>query len=115
MKKHEKRPPLAATGPSEESQSDTVVAEKKQLKRPELYKVLIHNDNYTTMDFVLLILKKYFAKSQEEATQIMINVHQQGIGICGVYTYEVAETKCQKVTLFSRQNGHPLKCTIEKK
>ena len=98
----------------ENHQSDVVVKEKYQLKRPSLYKVLIHNDDYTTMDFVVLVLKKYFGKSQEEATLIMLNIHEKGLSIGGVYTYEVAETKCQKITLFAKQKGHPLKCTIEK-
>lgn len=98
----------------EDVQSDVIVKEEKKLKRPYRYKVLIHNDNYTTMDFVVLVLKKYFGKSKAEAMQIMLNIHHQGVGICGIYTYEVAETKCQKVTLFSHQSGHPLKCTIEK-
>ena len=97
------------------SQTDVVVEKKSQVQRPPLYKVLLHNDDYTTMDFVILIMKKYFGKSQEQAMDIMLNIHQNGVGICGVYTYEVAETKCQKVTLFSRQSSHPLKCTIEKK
>ena len=97
-----------------EGRSDVIVKEKRKSKKPPLYKVLIYNDDYTTMDFVVLVLKKYFRKTEQEASQIMLNVHREGMGICGVYTYEVAETKCQKVTLFSRQNGHPLKCTMEK-
>ena len=98
----------------EEGQSNIIVQEEKKLKRPHLYKVLIHNDDYTTMDFVILVLTKYFGKSKQEAMDIMMNVHQKGIGVCGVYTYEIAETKCQKVVVFSKRNGHPLKCTIEK-
>ena len=97
-----------------ETASDVILKEEKKLKHPHLYKVLIHNDDYTTMDFVMLVLKKYFSKSQNEADQIMLSIHHEGIGVCGIYTYEVAETKCQKVTLFSRQKGHPLKCSIEK-
>ena len=106
-------PPDDASHQNQE-ESGVAVKEKRQLRRPHHYKVLIHNDDYTTMDFVVLVLKKCFGKSQEEAMQIMLNVHQQGMGICGIYTYEVAETKCQKVMVFARQNGHPLKCTIEK-
>ncbi len=79
-----------------------------------MYKVLLHNDNYTTMEFVVQILMLVFRKSVEQATQIMLNVHRQGIGMCGVYPYEIAETKVTTVTRLARENGHPLKCTMEK-
>jgi ATP-dependent Clp protease adaptor protein ClpS len=83
-------------------------------KRPSLYKVLLLNDDYTPMDFVVYILERFFNKPTEEANRIMWHVHQKGVGICGVYTYEVAETKVAQVTNFSRQHQHPLQCTMEK-
>ena len=107
--------PRKATSPEQgETASDVVLKEEKKLKHPSLYKVLIHNDDYTTMDFVVVILRKYFNKSKTEADQITLSIHHDGVGVCGIYTYEVAETKCQKVIFSSRQKGHPLKCTIEK-
>jgi ATP-dependent Clp protease adaptor protein ClpS len=87
---------------------------KPQTKRPNLYRVLILNDDYTPMEFVVLVLEKYFAKGRDEATRIMLHVHHKGVGVCGVYPYEVAETKVTQVMDFSRQNGHPLQCTMEK-
>ena len=86
----------------------------RDLKEPPMYKVLLHNDDYTTMEFVVLVLMQVFHKSVEHATQIMLNVHKRGIGMCGVFTLEVAETKVQTVTRLARENGHPLKCTMEK-
>jgi ATP-dependent Clp protease adaptor protein ClpS len=78
-----------------------------------MYKVLLHNDDYTTMEFVVEVLMLVFNKPPEEAVEIMLNVHQKGIGICGVYTYEVSETKVNTVQDLARQNGFPLKCTME--
>jgi len=83
-------------------------------KEPAMYKVLLHNDDYTTMEFVVHVLITVFHKSVENATQIMLNVHKLGIGLCGVYTYEVAETKVETVTRLARENGHPLKCTMQR-
>ncbi len=79
-----------------------------------MYKVLLHNDDYTAMEFVVIILEKIFLKSTAEATRIMLNVHQQGIGVAGVYTREVAETKVAVVHELARQNEYPLKCSMEK-
>ena len=79
-----------------------------------MYKVLLLNDDYTPMEFVVLILERFFQKSRDEATRIMLHVHQKGIGVCGVFTYEVAETKVTQVIDFARQNQHPLQCTMEK-
>ncbi len=79
-----------------------------------MYRVLLHNDDYTTMEFVVQVLMQVFHKSVETATQIMLNVHQRGVGVCGLYTYEVAETKVETVIRMARENGHPLKCTMEK-
>ena len=81
---------------------------------PPLYKVLLHNDNYTTMEFVVEVLLYVFHKRVEEATRIMLNVHQQGVGICGTYPFEVAETKVDTVHLLAREKGFPLKCSMEK-
>ena len=87
---------------------------RPKTKKPSLYKVLLLNDDYTPMEFVVHILERFFNKSGEDATRIMLHVHQKGVGICGVYTYEVAETKVTQVMDFSRQHGHPLQCTMEK-
>lgn len=87
---------------------------KPKTERPPLYKVLLLNDDFTPMDFVIMILKRFFMKSDAEATQIMMQVHQDGAGLAGIYTFEVAETKVYSVTEFSRRHKHPLKCTMEK-
>jgi ATP-dependent Clp protease adaptor protein ClpS len=87
---------------------------ERELKEPPLYQVLLHNDDYTTMEFVVQVLMAVFHKSVEQATRIMLNVHKQGIGTCGVFTYEVAETKVTTVIRLARENGYPLKCTMEK-
>ena len=88
---------------------------RTQTKRPSLYRVLILNDDYTPMEFVVLVLERFFQKGREEATQIMLHVHQHGVGECGVYTYEVAETKVTQVMDFARKHQHPLQCVMEKK
>ncbi len=87
---------------------------KPKTKKPSLYKVLLLNDDYTPMEFVVYILERFFNKTRDDATRIMLHVHQKGVGVCGVYTYEVAETKVAQVMNFSRQNEHPLQCTMEK-
>ena len=87
---------------------------KPKTKKPSLYKVLLLNDDYTPMDFVVLVLEQFFGKGREDATRIMLHVHQHGVGICGVYTYEVAETKVTNVIEFARRHQHPLQCTMEK-
>ena len=79
-----------------------------------MYKVIMLNDDYTPMEFVILVLERYFSKTQDEATQIMLHVHQKGVGVCGVFTYEVAETKVQQVMDLAKQHQHPLQCTLEK-
>lgn len=83
------------------------------IREPFMYRVLLHNDDYTTMEFVVEILMYVFNKTAEAATQIMLNVHKKGVGICGVYTYEVAETKVETVSRLAEENGFPLKCTME--
>jgi ATP-dependent Clp protease adaptor protein ClpS len=87
---------------------------RAQTKKPSLYRVLLLNDDYTPMEFVVYVLERFFNKSREEATQIMLHVHQNGVGLCGVYTYEVAETKVAQVLDLARRNEHPLQCTMEK-
>ena len=86
---------------------------EKKLKKPPLYKVLLHNDDYTTKEFVVQILEYVFHKAHTEAVHIMLHVHQNGIGVAGVYTYEVAETKVALVESLARQHEYPLKCTME--
>ncbi|MDQ0301039.1 ATP-dependent Clp protease adapter ClpS [Ancylobacter polymorphus] len=88
---------------------------KPQVKRPNLYRVLLVNDDYTPMEFVVHVLEHFFSKNREEATQIMLHVHQHGVGECGIFTYEVAETKVTQVMDFARKHQHPLQCVMEKK
>lgn len=88
---------------------------KTHLKRPSLYRVLLLNDDYTPMDFVIHVLERFFQKSREDATRIMLHVHNHGVGECGIFTYEVAETKVTQVMDFARQHQHPLQCVMEKK
>lgn len=88
---------------------------KPQTKRPSLYRVLILNDDYTPMEFVVHVLERFFNKDREAATRIMLHVHNHGIGECGIYTYEVAETKVTQVMDFARKHQHPLQCVMEKK
>ena len=91
-----------------------VVKPRAKVKKPSMYKVLMLNDDYTPMEFVVHVLEKYFAKSTEEATRIMLHVHQKGVGVCGVFTFEVAETKVNQTMELARKNQHPLQCTLEK-
>jgi len=91
-----------------------VVKPRPKTKRPSMHKVLMLNDDYTPMEFVVHVLERYFGKNNDEATRIMMHVHQRGVGVCGVYTYEVAESKVMQVMDLARQNQHPLQCTIEK-
>ncbi|MEO0466372.1 MAG: ATP-dependent Clp protease adapter ClpS [Pseudomonadota bacterium] len=85
-----------------------------QTKKPSLYRVMLLNDDYTPMEFVVFVLERFFGKSREEATRIMLHVHQKGVGLCGVYTYEVAETKVAQVLDMAQRNEHPLQCVMEK-
>ena len=91
-----------------------VVESKPKTKKPSMYKVLMLNDDYTPMEFVVHVLERFFGKQREEATQIMLHVHRRGVGVCGVFTYEVAETKVTQVVDYARQHQHPLQCTLEK-
>ena len=100
--------------PGDDNETGVAVKTKPQTKKPSLYKVLMLNDDYTPMEFVVHILESFFRKSREESTQVMLNVHRRGIGVCGVYTYEVAETKVTEVVEFARRQEHPLQLTLEK-
>jgi len=91
-----------------------VTKTKPKTKKPSLYKVLLLNDDYTPMEFVVHVLQRFFNKDINEATEIMLHVHQNGVGICGVFTFEVAETKVTQVIDLARQHQHPLQCTMEK-
>jgi len=86
---------------------------RPRLKRPPLYRVLLLNDDYTTMEFVVKVLQSIFSHSEEKAAQIMMHVHQKGAGICGIYTREIAESKVEQVLIYAQQNEHPLQCTME--
>jgi ATP-dependent Clp protease adaptor protein ClpS len=88
---------------------------KTQTRRPSMYRVLLLNDDYTPMEFVVTVLRKYFNKGPEEATRIMLHVHQHGVGECGIFTYEIAETKVTQVMDYARKHQHPLQCIMEKK
>lgn len=98
---------------SSDTEYETISEVLEDVKEPSMYKVLLHNDDYTTMEFVVEVLMFVFNKSADDATRIMLNVHKQGVGICGVYTYEVAETKVNTVEALAKENGFPLKCTME--
>src|SRR4051794_3829458 len=87
---------------------------KPRTKRPNLYRVLLLNDDYTPMEFVVHVLERFFNKNREDATRIMLHVHQNGVGECGVFTYEIAETKVTQVMDFARKHQHPLQCVMEK-
>ena len=87
---------------------------KEKTKKPSLYKVLLLNDDYTPMEFVVHILQRFFSKPRQEAEEIMLHVHHRGVGVCGVFTYEVAETKVSQVMVFAKEHEHPLQCTMEK-
>ena len=91
-----------------------VTETRPKLQKPSLYRVLILNDDYTPMEFVIYVLERFFATSREDATRIMLHGHQHGVGVCGVFTYEVAETKVAQVVETARRHQHPLQCTMEK-
>jgi ATP-dependent Clp protease adaptor protein ClpS len=101
-------------GGNDEGRSSALTLTRVRTKKPSMYKVLMLNDDYTPMEFVVDVLQHIFQKNREEATKIMLHVHQKGVGICGVYTYEVAETKVTQTVDYARKNQHPLQCTLEK-
>lgn len=96
------------------SSTGLVTKTRPKTKKPSLYKVLMLNDDYTPMEFVVHVLERFFNKAREDAEVIMMQVHRQGVGVCGVYTYEVAETKVAQVIAFAQRHQHPLQCTLEK-
>ena len=98
----------------DDEQTGVVVRTRPKTKKPAMYKVIMLNDDYTPMEFVVYVLERFFNKSSEDATRIMLHVHRKGVGICGVYTFEVAETKVQQVMDLAREHQHPLQCTLEK-
>lgn len=95
-------------------QTGTVTKSRSKTQKPAMYKVLLLNDDYTPMEFVIDVLERFFSKKNEEAVRIMLHVHQKGVGVCGIYTYEIAETKVTQVVDYARENQHPLQCTLEK-
>jgi ATP-dependent Clp protease adaptor protein ClpS len=97
-----------------EIDGNTKLATKPKTKIPSLYRVLMMNDDYTPMEFVIEVLEKFFQKNREEATQIMLHVHQRGVGVCGIYTYDLAETKAMQVMNYARKYEHPLQVQLEK-
>jgi ATP-dependent Clp protease adaptor protein ClpS len=99
----------------DEIETGVVTRTRPRTKKPSNYKVLMLNDDYTPMEFVVHVLERFFNRSREDATRIMLHVHQNGVGECGVYTYEVAETKVTQVMDFARKHQHPLQCVMEKK
>ena len=103
-------------GDDDDDRSGTAIVTKTKprTKRPNLYRVLLLNDDYTPMEFVVHVLERFFNKNREDATRIMLHVHQNGVGECGVFTYEVAETKVTQVMDFARKHQHPLQCVMEK-
>ncbi|MEM6586776.1 MAG: ATP-dependent Clp protease adapter ClpS [Pseudomonadota bacterium] len=105
---------MAAKPIDDEGDTSVVTETKPKTKRPPLYKVLLLNDDYTPMEFVVFVLERFFNKDREQATRIMLHVHQKGVGLCGVYTYEVAETKVAQVLDLAQRNEHPLQCVMEK-
>lgn len=104
---------MSNAAPKNTPQGDLATKERSEIKKPRRYKVLLHNDDYTTMDFVVKVLMKFFRKSETEAMQIMLTVHHKGVGLCGVFPFEVAEAKVVQVTEFAKAHGYPLKCTME--
>jgi ATP-dependent Clp protease adaptor protein ClpS len=101
-------------GKGDNTGTGIVTRTRPKTKKPSLYKVLLLNDDYTPMEFVVHILEKFFSKSREDAVEVMLHVHRHGVGVCGVFTFEVAETKVAQVIEFSRRHQHPLQCTMEK-
>ncbi len=109
-------PPRAGKGGGDTvgPRTDVAVKPRPKTKKPSMYKVFLLNDDYTPMDFVVRVLETFFNKNREDATRIMLHVHQRGAGLCGVYTFEVAETKVAQVLAAARREQHPLQCTMEK-
>ena len=94
--------------------SSVITKSRSETKKPSMYKVLLLNDDYTPMEFVVIVLMRFFGMDEQRATTIMLHVHRRGVGVCGVYSYEVAETKVTQVMDFARRHQHPLQCVLEK-
>jgi ATP-dependent Clp protease adaptor protein ClpS len=109
------REPRKAGDNGRGSSTAVITRTRTATKKPDMYRVLLLNDDYTPMEFVITVLQKYFHKGADDATRIMLHVHQNGVGECGVYTYEVAETKVTQVMDYARKHQHPLQCIMEKK
>ena len=107
-------PSPVMTKDNDENDGNTKLATKPKTKIPSLYRVLMMNDDYTPMEFVIEVLEKFFQKNREEATQIMLYVHQRGVGVCGIYAYDLAETKAMQVMNYARKYEHPLQVQLEK-
>ena len=114
-------PAVVAAGNDDDKDGDNggpdvgvVIKTRPKVKKPSMYKVLMLNDDYTPMEFVVHVLERFFAMTTEQATEVMLSVHRRGVGLCGVFPYEVAETKVTQVMDFARQHQHPLQCTLEK-
>lgn len=97
-----------------DGQTGVIDKPRSETRKPSMYKVLLLNDDYTPMEFVVVVLMRFFGMDEQRATTVMLHVHRRGVGVCGVYSYEVAETKVGQVTDFARRNEHPLQCTMEK-
>ena len=103
-----------ANGDDNNGNGQLILDSRTKTKKPSMYKVIMLNDDYTPMEFVVHVLQKFFGRSSGEATQIMLNVHQRGVGVCGVYSFEIAESKAQKTIDYARKNDHPLQLQLEK-
>ncbi|HVG37681.1 MAG TPA: ATP-dependent Clp protease adaptor ClpS [Pyrinomonadaceae bacterium] len=99
--------------PDYEYEEDVLTAGEEKIEEPPLYKVMLHNDNFTTMEFVVFILQSVFGRSETEAVQVMLQVHLGGVGVAGIYSYEIAQMKVEKVTTLAREYEYPLLCTME--
>ncbi|WP_422036371.1 ATP-dependent Clp protease adapter ClpS [Reyranella sp.] len=108
------QPPRRDDGEGDDGRTGALTLTRTRTKKPSMYKVLMLNDDYTPMEFVVDVLQNIFQKNREEATEVMLHVHQKGVGVCGVYTYEIAETKVTQTVDYARKNQHPLQCTLEK-
>ncbi len=113
--------PIVAAGDADrdddgggQNQIGVATKTRSKPKKPSQFKVLLLNDDYTPMEFVVMVLKRFFNMDLEQATRVMLHVHQRGVGVCGIFPYEIAETKVNQVMDFARQNQHPLQCTLEK-
>jgi ATP-dependent Clp protease adaptor protein ClpS len=107
-------PAIPPAVPDKGTETGVMLKSRPKTRKPSLYKVLLLNDDFTPMEFVVHVLERFFSKTKDEATEIMLHVHRRGVGLCGVFTYEVAETKVTQVMDFARANEQPLQCTMEK-